>query len=103
MFTLDLGLPWKIRCIRCGHRGEVRAATAELAARPLRCSACRHVQHFAPESVMSSRRAVRPRRGRVMRRPATLSAGQTTSPGATVMPDVVLDDPISDLFQAAGS
>jgi DNA-directed RNA polymerase subunit N (RpoN/RPB10) len=33
---------WPVRCAKCSHTGTVTAATADLAAKPLRCGSCGH-------------------------------------------------------------
>ena len=40
---------WPFDCLKCGHRGEIAAAAAELAAKPLRCSRCNNVHSKAIE------------------------------------------------------
>jgi hypothetical protein len=83
---------WKVRCLKCGHRGEIAAATSELAAKPLRCSRCDHLQSFAPETVRALKRTTR--RRRVMRRPN----GKRASHFPTT-PD--LNDRLDDLWARA--
>jgi hypothetical protein len=47
---------WPVRCAKCGHTGTVTAATADLAAKPLRCRSRGHRQPFAPETIARARR-----------------------------------------------
>jgi hypothetical protein len=46
---------WPVRCAKCGHTGTVTAATADLAAKPLRCKSGGHRQPFAPEAIARRR------------------------------------------------
>ena len=79
---------WKVRCRKCGHRGEITAAVIDLADKPLRCGRCGHRQDFAPETVQGAPRRRHDRRSIAARQvPTTLAPRE-------------LNDSLSDLWAA---
>jgi hypothetical protein len=90
---LPLAHRWNVRCARCGHRGEISAAVADLAHKALRCAACGHRQAFAPETIVRSTRQGNGWRARA--RP-----GRTSTPNSGKSYSDVLDDRLDDLWAA---
>jgi hypothetical protein len=66
---------WAVRCAKCGHTGTVTAATADLAAKPLRCGSCGHRQSLAPEIIARAPRRPNGRRARASRYAACAKHG----------------------------
>ena len=69
---------WPVRSAKCGHTGTVTAATADLAAKPLRCGSCGHRQPFVPETIVRARRRPTGRRVRAGRRATRAAATDPT-------------------------
>ena len=72
----------------------MNAATADLAAKPLRCGSCGHRQPFAPEIIARARRRPTGRRARAERQP---KGRRATRAAAT---DPTLNDRLDDLMFA---
>jgi hypothetical protein len=81
---------WPVRCAKCGHTGTVTAATADLAAKQLRCGSCGHRQPFTPDAVIRAPRRPNGRKARAERRIAKAAMTDAT----------MLNDRLDDLLFA---
>jgi hypothetical protein len=88
---LPLPHRWPVHCARCGHKGQINAAVADLARKMLVCGACGHRQPFAPETVVRSSRHENGRRARRHSRPVP----RPVATGADL-----LNDRLDDLWAA---
>ena len=84
---------WRLRRTYHGHTGTVTAATADLAAKPLRCGSWGDRQPFAPEAIARARRRPNGRRAAGRQSKVRRCAGAAAT-------DPTLNDRLDDLVFA---